>query len=198
MSQNTKDYGASVGASLDYNNTYMPGVNCVRFSTFPAHGKNGRSVLRTTVTFADGTFVHVVNSAEDKIALVKGVAKKGKSKTEEVDVQVASPADKERAVLYAIVKRLLGVAEKGGEIKAAGFGNKLGKLVAEADDVNVRNYLASRAAEEEKAKAEKKKAKAKARRDRRAAKETAKTDRVDRLCDAVEKLAETMAQNTGK
>ena len=213
MSQNQKDYGFSVGASLDFNNTYMPAIRRVEFTTFAAEPGKGRSVLRTRVEFADGTFVKVVNSANDKIDLVPAVKKLGKKTIKktvegkvvktvvdnELDLKtsVASDTDKERAVIYAIVKRLIGVPGKCGEVKAKGFSSKLGKIIAEAVDTNITTRLNAIAEAEKKAKAEKKKAKAKARRDKAAAAAAAKEDRVDRLCGAVEKLAEAVASKSG-
>jgi hypothetical protein len=214
MSQNQKDYGASVGASLDYNNTFMPPLSDIEFSTFAAKDGKGRSVLRTKVTFADGTFVRVVNSAGDKIEVVKAVQKRKPKTVKEtqpdgkvvkktvpddldLDVLVASDADKERAVLYALCKRLVGKAEKGGEVKAQGFSGKLRKLVADAIDTNVADRLLQLETSAAKEKAAKKAAKAKARREKLAAKAAEKETRIDRLVGAVEKLAETVAAKTG-
>lgn len=174
-----------------------PKITGVTFSSFPATGADGRDVLRTQIDFEDGTFVRLANSAADKVTMVDAVEKlKPKTVEETVDgkkvrktvpnvkelgVKVASDTDKERAILYGVLKRLVGSPVDGGEVVAPGLGTMLKNIVKDSYDVTVENrkrQLAEKAAAE-------KAAKKKAKRDARKAKRVSK---LDRLIDAVEKL----------
>lgn len=83
-----------------------------------------RPVLASKVFFNDGTWTVVKNSAEDPIELV---TKDG--------VETASDASKERAIVYAWVKRLCGTQHPAtGEVTGANLGRRLSKVVAASED----------------------------------------------------------------
>jgi hypothetical protein len=96
-------------------------------------------VLATIVYFTDGTKCTVVNSDADAVEVVDVKLSDGTT------VKAASETSKERAVVYAIVKRLLGKVgrtDKQGkfhsnEIDGNGFGRKLRDIVAGAYDEQV-------------------------------------------------------------
>lgn len=148
----------------------------------PATGKPERKVvanypiLATTVYFVDGSKVSVTNSEKDKVVDENG--------------NVTKEA-RERGVVYAIVKRLLGKFEKNEktgklEVKTEGFGRILEEILANAYD-------------QQKAEAEHKAAKEAARKahlEREAAAKANPRKRRPSLAATVEQLAATVADLT--
>lgn len=88
-------------------------------------------MLTTIVNFDDGTKVVVTNSPEDHVELTDVKLADGST------VKAASEASKERAILYAIVKRLYGTPNARGEIEEVGLARKLGNAISCAYDTNV-------------------------------------------------------------
>lgn len=104
-------------------------------------------LLATVVYFDDGTKTTVINSKADSVEIIETKLSDGST------VKVASEASKERAVVYAIVKRLLGKighTDKNGvyhsnEIDGNGFGRILRDIVQNGYDVQLesaKNQLA--------------------------------------------------------
>lgn len=146
-----------------------------------------RPVLASKVFFNDGTWTVVKNSAEDPIELV---TKDG--------VETASDASKERAIVYAWVKRLCGVQHPAtGEVTGANLGRRLSKVVAASEDKAL-----SKAA---KAKAKAAKAKKQARAEKPDAKDgggakcsCGRNNAIKAAIDAIEALATALKQNGPK
>ena len=96
---------------------------------FKAAKKDGENnVLATIVFFNDGTKVTVINSDNDDIEVVTD---------EKTGVKTASMASKERALTYAICKKLFGKPDEKGTVQGNGFGRKLRDLVNGAWDQKV-------------------------------------------------------------
>jgi hypothetical protein len=106
-------------------------------------------VLASKVFFDDGTWTVVKNSAEDPIELVT-----------KYGVETASDASKERAIVYAWVKRLCGTQHPPtGEVTGANLGRRLSKIVAASEDKAVSKATKAKVkAAKAKAKAAKEKA----------------------------------------
>lgn len=146
-----------------------------------------RPVLASKVFFNDGTWTVVKNSAEDPIELV---TKDG--------VETASDASKERAVVYAWVKRLCGTQHPAtGEVTGANLGRRLSKVVEASEDKAL-----SKAA---KAKAKAAKAKKQARAEKPDAKDVdgakcscGRNNAVKAAIEAIEALTAALKQNGPK
>lgn len=129
--------------------------------------------LATVMYFKDGTKVSVVNSIGDTIDFNE-------------DGTVSHDA-KERGIVYALVKRLIGKFDRNGKFITPGLGRELNTLIKNAYDCQVEA---------------KKRAEAEAKRKEELAKEQAKPKRkreslssvVDRLNDATAALAEVAAK----
>lgn len=140
------DIARAMYLSLDANNTYMPAVDRIIYNVgkkaYPKHDKNGHKikengkivmtepmdVLSTIVFFKDGTKVVVTNNEHDGIEL------ETKTIADGINVKVASERSKEIGLMYAFVKRLLGLPDENGTIKPYGFINKIQKLVRNGYD----------------------------------------------------------------
>lgn len=88
-------------------------------------------VLATIVHFTDGTKVVVTNSATDKVDLVDVTLSDG------TVVKTASKQAKERALIYALVKRLYGTPDVLGNIENVGLARRLGDLVQNGYDTRL-------------------------------------------------------------
>jgi len=109
-------------------------------------------VLATIVYFADGTKVVVTNSATDKVDLVDVKMADG------TVVKTASNQAKERAIIYAIVKRLYGTPDQLGNIENVGLARRLTEIVQNGYDTRLedaKNRLAEAARKTAAAKAQK-------------------------------------------
>lgn len=134
----------------------------------PAH-----KTLATIMYFKDGTKVSVVNSVTDKVDL-------------DADGNVTHDT-KERGIVYALIKRLIGRWNENGTFETPGLGRELNYLIKNAYDCQAEA---------------KKRAEAEAKRKEELAKEQAKPKRkreslsavVDRLNDATTALAEVAAK----
>lgn len=88
-------------------------------------------VLATIVYFNDGTKVVVTNSATDKVDLVDVKLADG------TVVKTASSQAKERALIYALVKRLYGTPDDLGNIENVGLARRLNDLVQNGYDTRL-------------------------------------------------------------
>lgn len=135
---------------LVQNNCTMPNIDRVIFSlkTFESEAKrdeNGKlvrnekgkpirvktpctPVLATTVYFIDGTKCIVKNSLKDKIEVEEKTLEDG------TKVTVASESAKECGVVYAIVKRLVGIVDESNNVNGDGFGRILTEIVESGHD----------------------------------------------------------------
>lgn len=114
--------------SINYNNTFVPAVSRVIYNLKAAKKDGENNVLATIVFFNDGTKVTVINSDNDDIEVVTD---------EKTGVKTASMASKERALTYAICKKLFGKPDEKGAVQGNGFGRKLRDLVNGAWDQKV-------------------------------------------------------------
>lgn len=99
-------------------------------------------ILATIVYFADGTKVVVTNSETDKVDLVDVKLADG------TVVKTASNQAKERAIIYALVKRLYGTPDQLGNIENVGLARRLNDLVQNGYDTRIedaKNRLAEAA-----------------------------------------------------
>lgn len=135
--------------SLNSNNTYMPAINRIIYNVgkkaYPKHDANGHKikengkivmsepmdVLSTVVFFVDGTKVVVTNNEHDGIEL------ETKTVADGITVKVASERSKEIGLMYALVKRLMGLPDENGTIKPHGFINAIQKFVRNAYDTKL-------------------------------------------------------------
>lgn len=109
-------------------------------------------VLATIVYFNDGTKVVVTNSETDKVDLVDVKMADG------TVVKTASNQAKERAVIYAIIKRLYGTPDKLGTIENVGLARRLNDIVQNGYDTRLqdaKNRIAEAARKAAAAKAQK-------------------------------------------
>lgn len=88
-------------------------------------------VLATIVYFADGTKVVVTNSETDKVDLVDVKMDDG------TVVKTASNQAKERAIIYALVKRLYGTPDTLGNIENVGLARRLTEIVQNGYDTRI-------------------------------------------------------------
>lgn len=114
--------------SIDRNNTFVPAISRVIYNLKVAKNDEEKNVLATIVFFKDGTKVAVTNSDNDGIEIVTD---------EKTGVKTASMASKERALTYAICKKLFGKPDEKGKVQGDGFGRKLRDLVEGAWDQKV-------------------------------------------------------------
>lgn len=109
-------------------------------------------VLATIVYFTDGTKVVVTNSATDKVDLVDVKLADG------TVVKTASNQAKERALIYALVKRLYGTPDVLGNIENVGLARRLNDMVQNGYDTRLedaKNRIAEAARKASAAKAQK-------------------------------------------
>lgn len=109
-------------------------------------------VLATIVYFTDGTKVVVTNSETDKVDLVDVKMADG------TVVKTASNQAKERALIYALVKRLYGTPDPLGNIENVGLARRLNDMVQNGYDTRVedaKNRIAEAARKAAAAKAQK-------------------------------------------
>lgn len=109
-------------------------------------------VLATIVYFTDGTKVVVTNSATDKVDLVDVALSDG------TVVKTASSQAKERALIYALVKRLYGTPDTLGNIENVGLARRLNDMVQNGYDTRLedaKNRIAEAARKAAAAKAQK-------------------------------------------
>lgn len=109
-------------------------------------------VLATIVYFTDGTKVVVTNSSTDKVDLVDVKLADG------TVVKTASSQAKERALIYALVKRLYGTPDCLGNIENVGLARRLNDMVQNGYDTRLedaKNRIAEAARKAAAAKAQK-------------------------------------------
>lgn len=90
-------------------------------------------ILATIVYFNDGTKVVVTNSETDKVDLVDV------KMADSTVVRTASNQAKERAVIYAIIKRLYGTPDKLGTIENVGLARRLNDIVQNGYDTRLQD-----------------------------------------------------------
>lgn len=92
-----------------------------------------RPILASRVFFDDGTWTVVKNSSEDAVEVEEKTLSDGRT------VKVATNASKERAIAYAIVKRMFGRIDPfTGEVSGANLGRRFDKIIAASTDQNVK------------------------------------------------------------
>ena len=93
-----------------------------------------KPILASKVFFDDGSWTVVKNSGEDTVDVKEKKLSNGKT------VKVATDASKERAIAYAVVKRMFGrVDPVTKEVKGANLGRRFEKVIAASIDQNVGN-----------------------------------------------------------
>lgn len=120
--------GDQVVKSLMFNNSFVPNIERVIFSTKTEN--LDRPVLATTVFFADGTKVTVKNSDKDEVTVVDKAVKL--SDGSEISVKTASQESKEIGVVHAIVKRCVCQYDESGNVTNAGYAKFLHTTVEKA------------------------------------------------------------------
>ena len=91
-----------------------------------------KPILASKVFFDDGSWTVVKNSGEDIVYVEEKKLPNGKT------VKVATDASKERAIAYAVVKRMFGRVDPAtGEVKGANLGRRFEKVIAASIDQNV-------------------------------------------------------------
>ena len=91
-----------------------------------------KPILASKVFFDDGSWTVVKNSGEDTVDVEEKKLSDGKT------VKVATDASKERAIAYAVVKRVFGRVDPAtGEVKGANLGRRFEKVIAASIDQNV-------------------------------------------------------------
>ena len=91
-------------------------------------------ILASKVFFDDGSWTVVKNSGEDTVDVEEKKLSNGKT------VKVATDASKERAIAYAVVKRVFGCVDPVTmEVKGANLGRRFEKVIAASIDQNVVN-----------------------------------------------------------
>ena len=93
-----------------------------------------KPILASKVFFDDGSWTVVKNSGEDTVDVEEKKLSNGKT------VKVATDASKERAIAYAVVKRVFGCVDlTTGEVKSANLSRRFEKVIAASIDQNVVN-----------------------------------------------------------
>ena len=93
-----------------------------------------KPILASKVFFDDGSWTVVKNSGEDTVDVEEKKLSNGKT------VKVATDASKERAIAYAVVKRVFGrVDPVTKEVRGANLGRRFEKVIAASVDQNVGN-----------------------------------------------------------
>lgn len=93
-----------------------------------------KPILASKVFFDDGSWTVVKNSGEDTVDVEEKKLSNGKT------VKVATDASKERAIAYAVVKRVFGRVDPiTREVKGANLGRRFEKVIAASIDQNVGN-----------------------------------------------------------
>lgn len=93
-----------------------------------------KPILASKVFFDDGSWTVVKNSGDDTIDIEEKKLSNGKT------VKVATDASKERAIAYAVVKRVFGRVDfVTKEVKGANLGRRFEKVIAASIDQNVGN-----------------------------------------------------------
>ena len=93
-----------------------------------------KPILASKVFFDDGSWTVVKNSGEDIVYVEEKKLSNGKI------VKVATDASKERAIAYAVVKRVFGRVDlTTGEVKSANLSRRFEKVIAASIDQNVGN-----------------------------------------------------------
>lgn len=93
-----------------------------------------KPILASKVFFDDGSWTVVKNSGEDTVDVEEKKLSNGKT------VKVATDASKERAIAYAVVKRVFGrVDPVTKEVRGANLGRRFEKVIAASVDQNVEN-----------------------------------------------------------
>lgn len=93
-----------------------------------------KPILASKVFFDDGSWTVVKNSGDDTVDVEEKKLSNGKT------VKVATDASKERAIAYAVVKRVFGrVDPVTKEVKGANLGRRFEKVIAASIDQNVGN-----------------------------------------------------------
>jgi len=91
-----------------------------------------KPILASKVFFDDGSWTVVKNSGEDTVDVVEKTLSNGNT------VKAATDASKERAIAYAVVKRVFGRVDPAtGEVKGANLGRRFEKVIAASIDQNV-------------------------------------------------------------
>ena len=93
-----------------------------------------KPILASKVFFDDGSWTVVKNSGDDTVDVEEKKLSGGKT------VKVATDASKERAIAYAVVKRVFGrVDPVTKEVKGANLGRRFEKVIAASIDQNLGN-----------------------------------------------------------
>ena len=93
-----------------------------------------KPILASKVFFDDGSWTVVKNSGEDTVDVEEKKLSNGKT------VKVATDASKERAIAYAVVKRVFGhVDPVTKEVKGANLGRRFEKVIEVSVDQNIGN-----------------------------------------------------------
>ena len=93
-----------------------------------------KPILASKVFFDDGSWTVVKNSGDDTVDVEEKKLSNGKI------VKVATDASKERAIAYAVVKRVFGRVDPiTKEVKGANLGRRFEKVIAASIDQNVGN-----------------------------------------------------------
>ena len=93
-----------------------------------------KPILASKVFFDDGSWTVVKNSGEDTVDVEEKKLSNGKT------VKVATDASKERAIAYAVVKRVFGCVDPVTmEVKGANLGRRFERVIAASIDQNVVN-----------------------------------------------------------
>ena len=88
-----------------------------------------KPILASKVFFDDGSWTVVKNSGEDTVDVEEKKLSNGKI------VKVATDASKERAIAYAVVKRVFGRVDlTTGEVKSANLSRRFEKVIAASID----------------------------------------------------------------
>lgn len=117
----------------DGNPLYEPGENKTKRLVKRAKTLE-KPILASKVFFDDGSWTVVKNSGEDVVDVKEKKLSSGKT------VKVATDASKERAIAYAVVKRMFGrVDPVTKEVKGANLGRRFEKVIAASIDQNVGN-----------------------------------------------------------
>lgn len=117
----------------DGNPVYEPGENKTKRLVKRAKTLE-KPILASKVFFDDGSWTVVKNSGEDTVDVEEKKLSNGKI------VKVATDASKERAIAYAVVKRVFGCVDlTTGEVKGANLGRRFEKVIAASIDQNVGN-----------------------------------------------------------
>lgn len=95
-----------------------------------------KPILASKVFFDDGSWTVVKNSGDDTVDVEEKTLSNGKT------VKVATDASKERAIAYAVVKRVFGrVDPVTKEVKGANLGRRFEKVIAASIDQNAEEKI---------------------------------------------------------